>query len=113
MRQLAFELPGMKVDVVIGLKGRGEDSIDCAARSVADADLVFLASRADYAVRFRDCPDDLFRCILRVGEKFGWGRIVPITAGGIGVLLVMAGALNGDFPPGIPQGLVELPWLLR
>jgi TctA family transporter len=54
-----------------------------------------------------------FVAFLRFREELGWGRIVVMTAGGIGVLLVMAGALNRDFPPGILQSLVELPWPLR
>ncbi len=54
-----------------------------------------------------------FVAFLRAREGLGWGRIVVMTAGGIGVLLVMAGALNRDFPPGILQNLVELPWPLR
>jgi TctA family transporter len=54
-----------------------------------------------------------FVAFLRAREELGWGRIVLMTAGGIGVLLVMAGALNRDFPPGILQSLVELPWPFR
>jgi len=54
-----------------------------------------------------------FVAFLRFREGLGWGRLVLMTAGGIGVLLVMAGALNRDFPPGILQSLFELPWPLR
>lgn len=51
-----------------------------------------------------------FVIFLRLRERLSWLRIGIMTAGGIGVLLVMAGALNRDFPPGLLQALVELPW---
>ncbi len=51
-----------------------------------------------------------FVIFLRLRERLSWVRIGIMTAGGIGVLLVMAGALNRDFPPGLLQALVELPW---
>ena len=51
-----------------------------------------------------------FVIFLRLREGLSWPRIALMTGGGIGVLLVMAGALNRDFPPGLLQSLVELPW---
>ncbi|WP_420345512.1 tripartite tricarboxylate transporter permease [Pelagibius sp.] len=51
-----------------------------------------------------------FVIFLRLRERLSWTRIAIMTGGGIGVLLVMAGALNRDFPPGLLQALVELPW---
>ncbi|HIP77898.1 MAG TPA: tricarboxylate transporter, partial [Kiloniellaceae bacterium] len=51
-----------------------------------------------------------FVIFLRWRENLGWLRIAVMMAGGLGVLLVMAGALNRDFPPGLLQALVELPW---
>ena len=54
-----------------------------------------------------------FVAFLRLREKAGWGRIVLMTAGGLGVLLIMAGALNRDFPPGILQSFLDLPWPFR
>jgi len=35
-----------------------------------------------------------------------------IAAGGIGLMCSMAGILNRDFPPGLLQTFVELPWPL-
>ncbi len=51
-----------------------------------------------------------FLVFLRVREGLGWGRIAALTVLGIGLLLVLAGALNRDFPPGLLQSLVDLPW---
>lgn len=45
---------------------------------------------------------------IRVGE--GWKRIAIMTGGGLAIMLIMAGALNRDFPPGLLQHFVELPW---
>ena len=33
-----------------------------------------------------------------------------MMAGGMGFLITLAGVLNRDFPPGLLQSLVELPW---
>ena len=54
-----------------------------------------------------------FVAFLRLRVKVGWGRIALMTTGGVGLLLVMASALHRDFPPGILQDLVELPWPFR
>jgi len=47
---------------------------------------------------------------LRAGE--GWRRTIILAACGIGLMCVMAGALNRDFPPGLLQSYVTLPWPL-
>jgi hypothetical protein len=36
-----------------------------------------------------------------------------LTACGIGFICLMAGALNRDFPPGLLQGAVDMPWPLK
>ncbi len=41
-----------------------------------------------------------------------WGFAVAYTAAGIAFICLMAGLLNRDFPPGLLQSLVELPWPL-
>ncbi|MEM7427060.1 MAG: tripartite tricarboxylate transporter permease, partial [Pseudomonadota bacterium] len=51
-----------------------------------------------------------FVAFLRIRARAEWLRIGLLTAGGVGILLVMAAALNRDFPPGLLQDLVELPW---
>jgi TctA family transporter len=48
---------------------------------------------------------------IRAGES--WGKTLILTAAGIGFMCVMAGALNRDFPPGLLQSAVELPWPLK
>ena len=45
---------------------------------------------------------------LRAGQD--WTRVAALTAGGIGVMLTLAWALNRDFPPGYLQELADLPW---
>ena len=49
---------------------------------------------------------------LRVRAGANWTKTLTLTVVGIGFMLLMAGALNRDFPPGLLQGLVELPWPL-
>lgn len=50
---------------------------------------------------------------LRVRAGAGWGKTLLLTACGIAFMCLMAGALNRDFPPGLLQGAVDLPWPLR
>lgn len=50
---------------------------------------------------------------LRVRAQTPWPRTMILTAGGIALMCVMAGALNRDFPPGLLQGVVDLPWPLK
>ncbi len=51
-----------------------------------------------------------FTLFLRLRAGVGWPRILALTAGGVGGLLLLAGSLNRDFPPGLLQALVDLPW---
>jgi TctA family transporter len=51
-----------------------------------------------------------FVLFLRLRERLDWVPIALMTAGGVGIVLVMAGSLNRDFPPGVLQSLVDLPW---
>lgn len=49
---------------------------------------------------------------FRVRAQASWTKALLLAACGIGFMLVMAGALNRDFPPGLLQSLVDLPWPL-
>ncbi|MEM9267521.1 MAG: tripartite tricarboxylate transporter permease, partial [Pseudomonadota bacterium] len=49
---------------------------------------------------------------FRVRAQVTWQKAVILTAAGIGFMCAMAGALNRDFPPGLLQSLVDLPWPL-
>ena len=51
-----------------------------------------------------------FVIFLRGREKLPWTQIGLMMAGGMGFLITLAGILNRDFPPGLLQSLVELPW---
>ena len=51
-----------------------------------------------------------FFIFLRARAGLEWPRIAILAAAGIAVLLVLAYALNRDFPPGILQEYVNLPW---
>ena len=53
-----------------------------------------------------------FAAFLRLRAKATWPRIGAMTAAGLAVILVLANALNRDFPPGVLQELFELPWPL-
>ena len=50
---------------------------------------------------------------LRVRAGSGWAQTVLLTACGIGFMCFMAYMLNRDFPPGLLQDAVVLPWPLR
>lgn len=50
---------------------------------------------------------------LRVRAGAGWGKTLLLTACGIAFMCLMAGALNRDFPPGLLQDAVNLPWPLK
>ncbi len=54
-----------------------------------------------------------FVVFLRLRARAGWTRTLILSVGGIAALLIIAGALNRDFPPGLLQDLVELPWPFR
>ncbi len=47
---------------------------------------------------------------LRVRGGVGWLRSLLLTAAGLTILLVIASALNRDFPPGLMQEFWRLPW---
>jgi len=49
---------------------------------------------------------------LRVRAGQNWKKTLILTGCGIGLMCFMAGILNRDFPPGLLQALVELPWPL-
>jgi len=50
---------------------------------------------------------------LRVRAQAPWPKTLILTAAGIALMCVMAGALNRDFPPGLLQQAVDLPWPLK
>lgn len=50
---------------------------------------------------------------FRVRAGLGWPRTLIMTAAGIVLMCVMAGALNRDFPPGLLQDVVDMPWPLK
>ena len=49
---------------------------------------------------------------FRIRAGAAWGRTLLLTAAGIGLMCIMAYTLNRDFPPGLLQQFVELPWPL-
>ncbi|RYG89440.1 tricarboxylate transporter [Loktanella sp. IMCC34160] len=49
---------------------------------------------------------------LRVRAQAPWPKAVLLAACGIALMCVMGGALNRDFPPGLLQDAVDLPWPL-
>ena len=50
---------------------------------------------------------------FRLRGRAGWRRTGVLTAGGLVFLLVAASLLNRDFPPGLLQYYVSLPWPFR
>ncbi len=50
---------------------------------------------------------------LRVRAQAPWPKTLILTACGIALMCVMAGALNRDFPPGLLQDVTDLPWPLN
>ena len=55
----------------------------------------------------------LSKFFFRIRAATGWWQTLLLTVGGLGGLLVMAGALHRDFPPGLLQSLFDLPWPFR
>lgn len=49
---------------------------------------------------------------LRVRAGLTWPRVVIMSAAGIGFIMAMADWLHRDFPPGLLQEFVRLPWPL-
>jgi hypothetical protein len=50
---------------------------------------------------------------FRIRANVSWVRTLVLTAAGIGFMIFLASTLNRDFPPGLLQELVDLPWPLR
>ncbi len=50
---------------------------------------------------------------LRVRAGAGWSKTLLLSVSGILFMCLMAGVLNRDFPPGLLQEAVDLPWPLK
>ncbi|WP_212526019.1 tripartite tricarboxylate transporter permease [Actibacterium sp. MT2.3-13A] len=50
---------------------------------------------------------------FRIRGQLSWARTLLFTAAGIGGMCFLAGTLNRDFPPGLLQEFVKLPWPLK
>ncbi|WP_425080663.1 tripartite tricarboxylate transporter permease [Ruegeria arenilitoris] len=50
---------------------------------------------------------------FRIRSGADWRLTLILTACGIGFMCIMAGALNRNFPPGLLQDMVSLPWPLK
>ncbi len=53
-----------------------------------------------------------FLAFLRIRAGLGWPRILILTAAGVGLMCFLGGILGRDFPPGLLQAYVDLPWPL-
>jgi TctA family transporter len=51
-----------------------------------------------------------FVAFLRIRARIDWMRVVILSAAGIALIVTLAGWLNRDFPPGLLQDFVRLPW---
>jgi hypothetical protein len=49
---------------------------------------------------------------IKVRAGVSWAKTLILTTGGIVLMCFMAGVLNRDFPPGLLQAIIELPWPL-
>ena len=49
---------------------------------------------------------------FRIRAQAGWPKTLILTAAGIALMCLMAALLNRDFPPGLLQDAVDLPWPL-
>lgn len=54
-----------------------------------------------------------FLIFLRARGGLAWQRIFVLTGAGLGFILTMASLLNRDFPPGLLQHYIDLPWPLN
>lgn len=54
-----------------------------------------------------------FLAFFRVRGRLPWWRCALLTACGVGFIVFLASTLGRDFPPGLLQELVRLPWPLR
>jgi len=79
------------------------------------ATLSWLASLiiATYFVGFILALIGFMISFFRIRAQSGWGKTLLLTAAGVAFMCLMAGALNRDFPPGLLQGAVDLPWPLN
>jgi hypothetical protein len=50
---------------------------------------------------------------LRIRARLPWSKALLHTAGGVGFIVMLAAYLGRDFPPGLLQWLIDLPWPLR
>ena len=53
-----------------------------------------------------------FLAFIRIRAQQSWLKTIVLTAAGIALICFMASSLNRDFPPGLLQSFVELPWPL-
>ena len=53
-----------------------------------------------------------FVAFFRVRAGLGWARVLILSTAGIAFITAMAGTLHRDFPPGLLQEFVRLPWPL-
>ncbi len=68
---------------------------------------------ATYALGFILALAGFLLAFLRVRAQAPWPKTLILTVAGIALMCVMAGALNRDFPPGLLQDAVDLPWPLK
>ena len=53
-----------------------------------------------------------FLTFLRVRAGISWMQTLILSAAAVGFICFLAGTLNRDFPPGLLQEFVDLPWPL-
>ncbi|NNK79282.1 MAG: tricarboxylate transporter, partial [Litoreibacter sp.] len=53
-----------------------------------------------------------FVAFFRIRAGLSWLKVMLFSGAGIAFISAMAGTLNRDFPPGLLQDLVKLPWPL-
>lgn len=66
-----------------------------------------------YAVGFIFALVGFLTAFLRVRAGLNWASTVALSACGIGFLCLIAAVLNRDFPPGLLQAALSLPWPLK
>ncbi len=54
-----------------------------------------------------------FVAFLRLRANVGWMRLIVMTVAGLAAIILIASLLNRDFPPGLLQSYVDMPWPLR
>lgn len=47
---------------------------------------------------------------FRIRARLSWARVLLLSAAGVAGMCFLAGTLNRDFPPGLLQEFVKLPW---